>query len=109
MGASLRNGRKFKMTRFEKTRFVFCDAQKIVSSNLVNYSLWTKTRYFGQLPKAVVQSTTYMDHNNMVYQMELRLSFSQQLAEGLRDGGHHLTDLYVKSKTPVVPLNQWIY
>ncbi len=31
----------------------------------------------------------------MVYQMELRLSFSQQLAEGLRGGGHQLTDLYV--------------
>ncbi len=27
----------------------------------------------------------------MVYQMELRLSFSQQLAEGLRGGGHQLT------------------
>ena len=66
-----------------------------ISSNLVNYSLWTKNRYFGQLPKTVVQSTTNMDHNNMVYQMELRLSFSQQLAKGLRDGGHQLTDLYV--------------
>ena len=27
--------------------------------------------------------------------MELRLSFSQQLAKGLRGGGHQLTDLYV--------------
>ncbi len=40
--------------------------------------------------------STNMDHNNMVYKMELRLSFSQQLAKGLRDMGHHLTDLYVK-------------
>ncbi len=52
-------------------------------------------RYFGQLPKTFVQSTINMDHNNMVYQMELRLSFSQQLAEELRGGGHHLTDLDV--------------
>ncbi len=42
-----------------------------------------------------VQSTTYMDHNNMVYKMELRFSFSQQLAKGLRGGGHQPTDLYV--------------
>ncbi len=61
----------------------------------MNYSLWTKNRYFGQLLKTIVQSTTNMNHHNMVYQMELRLSFSQQLAEGLRGGGHQLTDLYV--------------
>ncbi len=29
--------------------------------------------------------------------MELRLSFSQQLADGLRGGGHQLTDLYVNA------------
>ena len=31
----------------------------------------------------------------MVYQVELWLSFSKQLAEELRGGGHQLTDLYV--------------
>ncbi len=31
----------------------------------------------------------------MVYLMELRFSFSQQLAKWLRGGGHQPTDLYV--------------
>ncbi len=38
--------------------------------------------------------TVHLDLSNG-YQMELRLSFSQQLAKGLRGGGHQLTDLYV--------------
>ncbi len=40
-----------------------------------------------------------MDHNNMLYQMELRLSSSQQLAEGLRGGSHLLTNLRVNGRT----------
>ncbi len=42
----------------------------------------------------------------MVYQMELRLSFSQQLAEGLRGGGHQLTDLHVKAKIGLLESSQ---
>ena len=33
--------------------------------------------------------------------MGLRLSSSQQLAEGLRGGGHHLTDLHVTDFLPL--------
>ena len=56
----------------------------------MNNWLWTKNRYFDQLPKYAAQSTTNMDHNYMMYQIRLRFYGAWQLAIVQRGGAPQL-------------------